>query len=78
MVMPFRKHTLFSLNNCLYALQPTTSHLSRSALHRCFFKARLEPVAIQFTVRLHVSMVGSMTLRRLIIAFRPLFIPTLT
>ena len=32
----FRQHTLLPLNNCLYALQATIPHLSRSALHRCF------------------------------------------
>lgn len=28
-------HTLLPLDNCLYALQPTIPHLTRSALHRC-------------------------------------------
>lgn len=32
----FRRHTLLPLDDCLYALQATISHLSRSALHRCF------------------------------------------
>ena len=32
----FRQHTLLPLNDCLYALQATIPHLSRSALHRCF------------------------------------------
>jgi len=32
----FRKHTLLPLDDCLYALQATIPHLSRSALHRCF------------------------------------------
>ena len=31
-----RQHTLLPLYNCLYALQETILHLSRSALHRCF------------------------------------------
>jgi IS30 family transposase len=30
----FRRHTLLPLDDCLYALQPTIPHLSRSALHR--------------------------------------------
>ncbi|MCA9506884.1 MAG: hypothetical protein KC505_00500 [Myxococcales bacterium] len=32
----FRRHTLLPLDDCLYALQPTVPHLSRSSLHRCF------------------------------------------
>jgi hypothetical protein len=36
MVVAFRKHTLLPLDDCLYALQPTIPHLSRSARHRCF------------------------------------------
>ena len=32
----FRKHTLLPLDDCLYALQETIPHLSRSALHRLF------------------------------------------
>ena len=34
-VVPFRKHTLLPLDDCLYALQPTIPHLTRSSLHRC-------------------------------------------
>ena len=32
----FRRYTLLALDDCLYALQATIPHLSRSALHRCF------------------------------------------
>ena len=32
----FRQHTLLPLDDCLYALQETIPHLSRSALPRCF------------------------------------------
>ncbi len=32
----FRQQTLLPLDDCLYALQATIPHLSRSALHRCF------------------------------------------
>lgn len=32
----FRRHTLLPLDDCLYALQPTIPHLTRSSLHRCF------------------------------------------
>jgi transposase-like protein len=35
-VVAFRKHTLLPLDDCLYALQATLPHLTRSALHRCF------------------------------------------
>lgn len=31
----FRKHTLLALDDCLYALQATIPHLTRSSLHRC-------------------------------------------
>ena len=34
-VVAFRKHTLLPLDDCLYALQATMPHLSRSSLHRC-------------------------------------------
>src|SRR6478736_4648813 len=34
-VVAFRRHTLLPLDDCLYALQPTVSHLTRSSLHRC-------------------------------------------
>ena len=33
--MAFRKHTVLPLDDCLYALQPTNPHLTRSSLHRC-------------------------------------------
>ena len=34
-VVAFRRHTLLPLDNCLYALQATIPHLTRSSLHRC-------------------------------------------
>jgi len=34
-IVAFRKHTLLPLDDCLYALQPTIPHLTRSSLHRC-------------------------------------------
>ncbi|MGB3688609.1 MAG: IS481 family transposase [Jannaschia helgolandensis] len=34
-VIAFRCHTLLPLDDCLYALQPTIQHLTRSSLHRC-------------------------------------------
>jgi hypothetical protein len=35
MVVALRRHTLLPLDDCLYALQATIPHLTRSALHRC-------------------------------------------
>jgi transposase InsO family protein len=35
MAVAFRRHTLLPLDDCLYALQPSIPHLTRSALHRC-------------------------------------------
>ena len=35
MVVAFRLHTLLPLDDCLYALQPSIPHLTRSALRRC-------------------------------------------
>jgi transposase InsO family protein len=34
-IVAFRKHTLLPLDDCLYALQPSIPHLTRSSLHRC-------------------------------------------
>src|SRR5260370_2618833 len=36
LAVAFRKHTLLSLDDCLYALQATIPHLTRSSLHRLF------------------------------------------
>ncbi len=47
-IVAFRKHTLLPLDDCLYALQPTIPHLSRSSLHRCLQRhgiSRLPDVA---------------------------------
>ena len=35
MIVAFRRHSLLPLDDCLYALQPTISGLTRSSLHRC-------------------------------------------
>ena len=35
-IVAFRKHTLLPLDDCLYALQATIPHLTRSSLHRLF------------------------------------------
>ena len=45
-IVLFRQHTLLPLDDCLYALQETIPHLSRSALHRCLQRhgiSRLPP-----------------------------------
>lgn len=34
-VVAFRQHTLLPLDDCLYALQASIPHLTRSSLHRC-------------------------------------------
>src|SRR3954468_4887543 len=34
-VVAFRRHTLLPLDDCLYVLQATIPHLTRSSLHRC-------------------------------------------
>src|SRR5437764_13521127 len=47
-VVAFRRHTLLPLDDCLYALQPTLPHLTRSSLHRCLQRhgiSRLPEVA---------------------------------
>src|SRR5512135_3457737 len=35
LIVAFRKHTLLPLDDCLYTLQATIPHLTRSSLHRC-------------------------------------------
>lgn len=37
-VVAFRRHTLLPLDDCLYALQATIPHLTRSSLHRCLHR----------------------------------------
>jgi hypothetical protein len=36
MCVAFRRHTLLPLDDCLYALQDSIPHLTRSTLHRCY------------------------------------------
>jgi hypothetical protein len=36
LAIAFRKHTLLPHDDCLYALQATIPHLTRSSLHRLF------------------------------------------
>ena len=35
MIVAFRRHTLLPFDDCLYALQASTPHLTRASLHRC-------------------------------------------
>ncbi len=47
-IVAFRRHTLLPLDDCLYALQATIPHLTRSSLHRCLQRhgiSRLPDVA---------------------------------
>lgn len=47
-IVTFRRHTLLPLDDCLYALQATIPHLTRSSLHRCLQRhgiSRLPDVA---------------------------------
>src|SRR6478609_6062110 len=47
-IVAFRRHTLLPLDDCLYALQATLPHLTRSALHHCLQRhgiSRLPEVA---------------------------------
>lgn len=37
-IVAFRKHTLLALDDCLYVLQATIPHLTRSSLHRCLVR----------------------------------------
>src|SRR4029079_9763355 len=36
LIVAFRRHTWLPLDDCLYALQATVPHLTRSSLHRLF------------------------------------------
>jgi transposase InsO family protein len=48
-IVAFRRHALLPLDDCLYALQPTIPHLTRSSLHRCLQRygiSRLPEVAV--------------------------------
>jgi len=53
-IVPFRQQTLLPLDDCLYALQPSIPHLTRSALHRCLRRhgiSRLSDVGDKKPVR---------------------------
>jgi hypothetical protein len=42
----FRRHTLLSLDDCLYALQPTTPLSTRSSLHRLNQRHCISPLPV--------------------------------
>ena len=44
LIVAFRKHTLLPLDDCLYALQASIPHLTRSSLHRLFQRHRISRV----------------------------------
>src|ERR1051325_8733206 len=43
-IVAFRRHTLLPLDDCLFALQPTIPHLTRSLLHRCLQRHGIRPL----------------------------------
>jgi transposase-like protein len=54
MIVAFRRHTLLPLDDCLYALQSSIPHLTRSSLHRCLQRhdiSRLPDMAGEKPVR---------------------------
>src|SRR6185295_4266731 len=44
-IVAFRRYTLLPLDDCLYALQPTIPHLTRSSLHRCLQRNGISKLA---------------------------------
>jgi transposase len=44
-IVAFRRYTLLPLDDCLYALQPTSPHLTRSSLHRCLQRHGISKLA---------------------------------
>ena len=62
MVVAFRRHTLLPLDDCLYALQPTIPHLTRSSLHRCLQRhaiSRLPDIDGEQPKRRHIRPSGA-------------------
>lgn len=53
-IVALRRHSLLPLDACLYALQPSIPHLTRSALHRCLQRhsIRLMPPPLPRKARL--------------------------
>jgi transposase-like protein len=53
MIVAFRRHTLLPLDDCLYALQASIPHLTRSALHRCLQRHGISRLPGQFSVKIN-------------------------
>ncbi len=47
MAVAFRRHTLLPLDDCLYSLQATIPHLTRSSLHRLFQRHDISRLSIE-------------------------------
>lgn len=47
MIVAFRRHTLLPLDDCLYALQPSLPHLTRSSLHRCLVRHAISRLPLE-------------------------------
>ena len=54
-VVAFRRHTLLPLDDCLYALQATIPHLTRSSLHRCLQRHGISAAAARSKAKLRRS-----------------------
>ncbi len=55
-IVAFRRHTLLPLDDCLYALQPTIPHLTRSSLHRCLQRQAGELTSVWVPDKGHEAM----------------------
>jgi hypothetical protein len=64
-IVAFRRHTLLQLDDCLYALQPTIPHLTRSSLHRCLccWRRSLTIRSIRGSDRSHSQAMSTIQLR---------------
>jgi hypothetical protein len=58
-IVAFRRHGLLPLDDCLYALQPTIPHLTRSSLHRCLQRHGVHNDGLQRAASPSVSAAGS-------------------
>ena len=51
-IVAFRKYTLLPLDDCLYSLQTSIPHLTRSSLHRCLQRHEQAALHLQLQCRL--------------------------
>jgi len=75
LIVAFRKHTLLPLDDCLYALQATIPHLTRSSLHRYLPRhgiSRLPEVTGDKEPRWHSAKYSSQACVQLSMAVHPL------